>query len=422
MTQSKLHRALEVPPGQSVFTLTLGDETITDRALTQISITRGQSGYSYGIQPSTMTFGVPRLYTSRNNAHTVLTLSPWASEKIASLSGVPAELIRDRFYGRIGLQDSEDRGDKKRGLTTFSASSYSTLLRPTTRTYTVRNRTLVVNVIRQILEHPQMPVRLRTFPGSYGGGEWDETYIEGTQEKTFSEIISDYADKQMILICERRDGQMHVQSLALREGYLRERASSRYAPLRSHTLAPATWTQSLEARSSHLYLIERTASGIIRREWGSGTAIQTANDYPVESEEVDLTHVTRLTDNNDRVMRALNYQKNIPIVQLGKVKFNITKMLKAEDWYTRRMAGELLRLEHGDAVYFSGDWQSEIRTPMIAQQIRESITPDGWEMEIELLHPAAVLGIHDIPAHPPRVWDQLTTEKWDTETKTWEEY
>lgn len=421
-SRSKIHRTVKVPRDRSIFSLTLGEEKLTDRTITEISITRGQSGYSYGVQPATMTFGTPGLYTSRNNAHVELSLTPWAAQHIANLTSMPAEAIQARFYGRVGLQDSEDNGDGRNSFTTFSASSYSSLLRPTTRTYTVHNRTTIINVIRSILEHPRMANRLKTFPGSYAAGQWDETYIEGTEEKTFSQIISDYADKQLIFICERRDGQMHVQSLALREAYLKDRASSRYAPLRSHTLAPATWKQTVEARSSHLYILERRPTGIIRREWASGTAVQTQNDYPVEIEEIDMTHIMRLTDNNDRVMTALNYQKNFPRATLGKVKFNITKMLAAKDWYTRRMAGELLRLEHGDAVYFSGDWQAPIRTAMIAQQIRESITPDRWEMEIELLHPSAVLGIHEIPAHPPKIWDQLALERWDEETMTWEEY
>lgn len=419
MPASRLHRKLS-PEGRPLFSLTIGDRTFEDHQICEISITRGASGYSYGIQPATLSTKLVGLLGNLNNQHVELKLQPWISELIRRRTGVPAEHIEWRFYGRVGIQDATDNGDGRTSFSNISASSYSTLLKQTVNTYRVRDRTTIINVVRAILEHPNMPTRLKTYPGSYQENEWDITYVdEAPRELTFKEIISEYADKQMILICERRDGRMHVQSLALRENYLINRAASRYAPLRSHTLAPATWSQPVESRTSNLILKERKEDGTINyMTWGSGTPEQTRNDYPIENEEIDLTHVRSISDTNYRVMRALNYQKNMPRVQISSIKFDLTHMLASNDFYDRRMAGELLRLEHGDAVYLSGDWQRSIRSTMIAQEIRETITPDKWEMEISLTHPAAVLGIHEIAPHPPRVWDQ-SKSPWDTEEGAW---
>lgn len=419
MVASRLHRKIS-PQGKHIFALTIGAETFTDSAIHSIVINRGAAGFSYGVQPATLEAEIRGLHPTLFHRKTDLTLTDWAAAHLSTLTGKPASTLKSRFTGQIGSQNSTDRGRGKVGTTRITAASYSALLKPSSKRIIIESGQSVKEIIAAAFNANNLNGNIKIYSPTPNTPEfWDTAYIpEGKKEMTFKEIISAYAEALMTLCTDRRDGTIYVRPLLGRHNEIATRIKE-YAPLRSNTLSPAEYAQPVDMRSTSFVQLETLKDGTSRRRIWPAYAPTYVPETPIEETEIDFTHIYRLSQTSDTVVKAKQFQNNWPRLNLTRIKLDLLMLLSSKREYDRRLAGQLLVMEHGDPLYFAGDWTYANPGTLIAQKITETITPNEWSLTIDLEHPIMLLGRDAL--HPtPIVWEQAGLEKWDTTDRPWE--
>lgn len=420
----RLHRKLS-PDGSPLFSLTAGGTTFNDDSIISITTHRGAAQAETSIAPSTMEFRVPGAPNILRDSDIRLRLTTAAAAKFAVNTGILTSGITDRFNGRKGTTSVEDKAWKTGSTaadfnSTLVASSWTSVLRNRRSKFTATAGASQFAPLLAAFTNSNVNTRQ---PIEYSGAEssYSDTVAVTETDLTFSDVVTKYGTDLGVLFQHRRNGTVNIQSPRWRNYLLSLRATSRWPILRSQGISPAQWEQPIEAASEQFVLTRRTSTGTLYTQTWPLPA--SASPVMLETTDIDLTQIIPRTTNYEYVMNGLNHRTNGRRMALNSLTVDMIMLLSSTKPVDRRIAAQLLELEHGDPIYFSGDWPQAIRGSYFASQITENIDSETWEMVIDLSHPRDVLGLIDgeIPQAPPRVWDQFVTT-WDETPLTWNDY
>lgn len=418
----RLHRKLS-PTGTPLFYMTTTGGNFNDNSIYSVTITRGEDSAQPRATPSTMEVTVPGAIPSLRNSAVMLQLQQSFANKVATYSPtVTASTILRRFTGRFGSSKVEDVAYKSGVVENFTStiicSSWSSLLNVAKRSNTAAKDYRTGSVLLTAISHPSLT---SVIPGSYGDlADFDFVAVSDPQ-LTYSAAISKYGTDIGTLVSHWRAGTMRFDPIRRRVALLTSRVETEWPILRSQGISPATWEQPIENANKQYTIERRTADGTpYTQVWPLPSG---SSPVLLEEETVDWLHIRPVTNNFNYYMDAINKESNLPRTELQSLTIDLAHLLSSPKPYDQRIGAQLLALEAGDPIYLSGDWPQAIRTPYFANQIKETITPDGWEMTLSLYHPRDVLGLADaqIPTVPPRVWDSALTT-WNTSPGTWNSY
>lgn len=387
--------------------------TITDDNIQSITIHRGKSSAGGGVSPSTCEvklannlvakagdqFGV----VLRNVVTTAL------AAKFSTDPNTPA-YIRDRFQGRVGVQNMEDRGDKKVPINTIMSSSWSAQLSYSPDVHSVPSGTSMEVLLTRLLRPDYLASKMTvTAQGTY-----DATFGDSTG--TFSDLIGKYAGDIGILIRDTRAGALEILPMP----YRRDRALTQIATAasltRSQAISPAGWVQPNETPPIEYRLTYRDADNVIKTIVTSGTGAVTGT-APVE--DLDWTYFRAYTD-QWRYVHGLRSQSFDDRFRIESVTIDLLHLLSSPYSFHWAQAGRLIGLQVGDPIFLSGDWPTSLRGVHFAEGITETIDSDTWEIKLSLIRFRELTGEEPITPVPARTWDQANYP-WDTETRKWDE-
>lgn len=415
----RLHRRLS-GAGAPLFEVQTDVGLFGDDDIQSLTITRGEASPWPGISPSTLEFDVAGAPYARSNTDVTVRLTSYAASKFA-YGPTLAAAIRDRFSGRRAQVAVEDvawkAGVVQKFNSTFSASSWTSLIRNTARLVNVTAGQNIGSELVFAWNHPALagkqPVyypALNNFPTAYA----TEPGL------SITDISGKYGNDLGIFFQHLRAGGLRLMPQGYRDAIMRERVVADFSILRSHTLSPAQWSTGIDEQSVQYKVIRRTSGGVpYEQVWPLPTG---ANAVMLEDEDIDLLHIlpTSVHETFRYIANAKNNQANSSRQEIESIRLDMILLLSSDKPADRMVAAQVLALEAGDPVFLSGDWPQAVRAPYFANQIKETVNSDTWEIELTLFHPSDVLGLFEsqVPDVPARVWDSAAYP-WNTETRTW---
>lgn len=403
---SRLYRKLQ--PERPLFRLTLEDGTdLRDDRLTGVTIKRGDGSPDAGVSPSTLEAGLSVFAGVRSGQHCEMSLTTYGAQLLGDLTGATPNVVQPRFVGRIGRQHVDDRG--RRQMTTLMGASWTAQLARVRKGYTPSVGENILTVISELMTSAALP-RLSP-PTRLASGDQYGTVHQAQDPQTYSDI-GRWTTDLGITVRDTRAGVQQMMTHPQRWEDALTRMSTRIPIIRSQALAPAQWEQSSEG-------IPRNH----RVTWGYGTGTDTGlwgddDDLKAVVVEHDLTHAR--FNNEDQVraegyrLRALDWETGYSIPE---IEIDLLHLITSTRQYDRDQAAELISLEVGAAVYFSGDWPIQLQGIQFVTGVSETISGTGWSLNLSIAEAATVVGT-GTPTVPARVWDSATYP-WDDESRTW---
>lgn len=388
---------------------------LNDHVIQSIKISRGSSEPEDGIHTPTAEVAVNTFDEVRSDEKFRIDLTAYATNLISELCGADRDKIRPRFYGRIGRETVTDITTRKRRMTLYAASWDAQLRNIKTKYTPSYNENVASFLIRTAAAPgsglPSRPEWTRPATGEQYG------YVRRTDEEpvTYSEAIDKWAKDIGLYVQTRRDGSNRILTHELRWQWALDRLQTEMPITRSHAVSPATWEQpSADIPKSHRVLWSNT-DGDQAGSWGWN--VENPN-MPVEIH--DMSHVRWWTNEFQPKASGRTYQQRNMLTQyrLPSITFDILRLLTSSSHPQRRQAAQLISLEPGDPVFLSGDWHLQLRGIHFAVGIEESITPDGWEITLNLADSREVVG-EASPRVPPRTWESAQFQ-WMNASGTWQ--
>lgn len=401
--ESRLWRKLGAT--SPLFQFNYGSTTLSDNSIQSATIHRGGEGVS----PSTLELPTIAYGSVATGESCNFELSAYGNDLINSLIGSTGVGRARRFTGRIGQQSVDDRGGSKQ-YSTYLAASQSAQLPAIRKTYSFAKGALVRDVIRAIMNPPSLPEYTVANSDSVGmyGHVW-----EPIENKTYGDLIGKYTTDLGIYARETRAGSIQLQTNEQRNRDATTDLATVLPLSRSQGLAPAVWEQRNETRPRNYLLKYYNAAGsLVQQIYGDQA------DTLAEVIDLDMSHVQfREGIQPQQEAFARRAREWLSAYAIPSVKVDLLQLLSSPSAYDRVQAGRLIGLEVGSPMYFSGDWHPNLRGISYADEIKETITPDTWELELKLTPSQEVTG--DIsPDIPARVWAHAAYP-WNTETRTW---
>lgn len=384
-----------------------------DEQINAATIHRGKSGRGGGVHPSTLEITVPGLPALDATGSSVrLFLREVPAARLAARLGTTGPAIERRFTGRLGQVDVEDTG--KRFSTSYSAASWISRLNYAPARSTPTAGQSVKRVIADLLTLNR-PAPLAGIEVTFHG-EFDA--VATTSEPvTFKDAIGTYTADLGILIRETRAGVSQVLSLPYRLDYAQRTLAAALPLTRSQAISPAKWAQRNEWPPVIVDYDVTNENGA--RVTRTAQIENTTGESP-ERLALDWSYIHPTTDQLYQHAYGMVYESSPRQYTVPSVKIDLLHLIASPKQYHRDQAGQLLRMEAGDPVYFSGDWPARLRGVHFAEGITETIGPDEWTLDLSLVPYSHAMGSPNNPAVPARVWDSAGNT-WNTETRKWSE-
>lgn len=410
----RLYRTLRPIIGgdSSIFILQsapLGD--ILDTGIHSVSINRGTSGRAVGSVPATMEIDIRGQYSAAVAGSNVrFLLRSFAATKLAAHLNADATNIQTRFTGRLGQTTVTDTG--RRFSTVYRAASWITQMNYSPRHYAPKAGQALNTVLAGLLnaEQPLRGIKPSFHPPF-------DTLAVTEAPILFREGIQRYAADLGTLLQETRDGRTKVLPLLSRMATARAQVSTQLPLTRSQAISPATWEQRNERPATKVeYTVTNSAGAVSTRL----AEVVNPTGELIETETVDWSYI-KVPDVDSGPYReayARVYASNNRQFTVPSVTVDLLYLIGSSKQYHRDQAAQLLALEAGDAVYFSGDWPNPLQGVQFAEGITETIGPEEWKLELSLVPYAHVVGDAPSPVVPPKVWDSAGNT-WNNETKKW---
>lgn len=412
---SRLYRKLAaagIPTPLTSAALTAGP-TYGDTRIRSITINRGGTGPLSGIPGNSLEVETTGYTSSLIGEALTLRLSTATAAALAARTGANATAITTRFRGRAAGFRVRDTG-RSQETTTISASSWSSILPGHSARWTFPSQTYVTDLLQQILNPPSWGSFI---PASERRGALEDygRTRDYLTDKSFTDLIGDYADKLDILIRDKLDGRMEIMGPVHRRSTALARLDSHLPLTRGQVLAPAEWTQDAwENRRNYYVLVSTDMNG-----GTTGLNFGNLSETYRTDELIDLTHVIYVNNAHWQMLGAARQQREYTgAYRLPSVDIDLLHLITSPNRADQLVAGQLLELEPGDPIFLSGDWPTILRGIAFADGIKESITPDGWKISLSLTPYTHVIG-EPAPIPKPRVWASATGT-WDAETRTWD--
>lgn len=383
-----------------------------DDSIQSVAIHRGKSGRGGGVTPSTLEVtvkGGPVLHVAGHNVRLFLRDAPAAN--LAARLGTTGPAISARFTGRLAKTGVDDTG--RRLATTYTAASWITRLAYSGVHTTPTAGQSVKRVITDLFKLNR-PWGLAGVSATFHG-DFD-TVAETTDPVTYSEAIARYTTDLGILVRETRAGISQVMPLPYRITSAATRLATALPLTRSQAISPARWEQPNERPPVTVeYDVRNTNNNVVRRSVDIA-----AGTEPPETVVYDWSYIRADTDHLYHHAYGIVYESSPRQFAVPSVKIDLLHLIGSSKQYHRDQAGQLLGLEPGDPVYFSGDWPSVLQGVHFAEGITETIDADTWTLELSLVPYAHAMGAAPSPAVPARVWDSAGNT-WNNETRKWNE-
>lgn len=400
-----------------LFTVAVGGDdpvALNDHSIRSINIHRGQDGPEAGPQDQTLEVAANSLFPVMTGSSIRCRISLYGSNIITDMCGADPVKIRERFHGRLGKQTVEDESPTKQ-FTTLFGSMWQSQLRNTDFTVAETKGKSVSQMIRSLSNPtgvglPYLPATTTPSPnGDYG-------YVAEDGDPTdYSTGIDRWATKLNIYGQSLRNGSAQFLTVQNRYDMAIAGMSSKVPITRSQAISPASWEQPRE----NMPTIHR-----VRYVGPDGPTWATFGEDPmnqkIKAVEYDVLYAKWLYEKQPRSIAWTEYQRDRTLgYRIPSVTIDMLRLLTSPVPYHRTQAKQLLELECGDPVYFSGDWSQSLRGIQFVSGMSESITPDGWEIELSLNSSEVTLGEFS-PEVPARIWESAPYP-WDDETRKWNE-
>lgn len=391
-----------------------GDDpfNLNDRTIRSMSINRGQDGPEAGPQDQTLEIATNSLLPVYTGASIRCQITSYGTSLLNSLCGANEATIKPRFYGRIGKQTTDDQSPTKQ-LTTLYAALWHAQLKNTSFTVNETKGTSISQMIRDLsmptgVGLPFLPPTTTPSPnGDYG-------YVAETGEPTdYSTGIDRWATKLNIYGQMLRDGSARYLSVQNRFNNAVNGIATKLPITRSQAISPATWEQPRE---------NMPTTHRVRYIGPDGPTWATFGEDPanpkIKAVEYDILHAKWLVEKQPRSVAWTEYQRDRTMgYRLPSITIDLLYLLTSPINYHRTQAKQLLELECGDPVYFSGDWPASLRGINFVSGMTEHITADRWDIELSLNSSEVTLG-EFTPEVPARIWESAPYP-WDEDTRKW---
>lgn len=384
----------------------------TDDMITSITIKHGDSsGEALGLSPSTATIEILDYRTPTLGATATVSLTNAAAQAIASMTGANADIIKPRFRGRVGAQSVEDVPTiNRRRVTTLEAVSWSRQLSNAIQTasgHVGRN----VAVFLQDLMAPGWgsfdSVSRADGIDSYGSIAKDQGEV--TYNDAAAKFLNDYG----LFSRQKRGGGIDL----LTRSHMRTYALNNYKSLmplsRSMALSPAEWNQGIEDTQRNYYLIWTKPDGTI----GAGN-YGDQNDPTRPVIEKDLSYIKISGNHLETFGQSLRASEWTGAYEVPSITVDLLHLLNSEYQALRIQAGQILSLQPGQIVTFSGDWFESLRGIYFVEGFSETISPDAWNITLNLIPFQNITGELS-PVVRPRTWE-MSTDRWEEADYSWE--
>lgn len=383
---------------------------VTDDAIGSVSITHGStSGVATGLTPAQLGVEVTGYRSTSLGATLTADLTDAAASAIGSLCGVGPQFIKARFRGRVGRQSVEDNSSAARRVSTIDAVSWSRQLGNAEQTAPASYNRNVGVFLQDVMTPGWGGFDSVTRADSLENyGEINEAMGEMTYSDAEGQFLPDYG----LWARDRRGGGIDL----LTRSWRRSTALANYSGLmpltRSMALAPATWEQSIEDTPINYYFIWTNADGTT----GAGN-YGDLEDPSRRTVEVDLSHIRIYGPHLDTYGQSLKAAQWTGAYEVPSLTVDLLMLMRSPFEAHRKQAGQILALQPGDPVTFSGDWPELLRGIYFAEGISESITPDQWQITLSLVPFQNVTGELS-PTVRPRTWESAT-DRWSEATYSW---
>lgn len=383
-----------------------------DDVIHDVTIHRGKSNRGGGHTSSTLEMSVNGVVSAAlTGVNCRFFLRDLAADDIAAHTGQTRESIQYRFQGRAGVVEVEDT--PKRMTSTISAASWLARMYRSSRKTTPLAGQTVARVFTDVLDLANSPRGLNVdFAGTF------DPVASNQDPVNFTDALSKFGSDIGICFFEKRDGSTTVMGLPYRRTRADARAATWLPLTRSQAITPAKWTQANEYTAIRLLFDVTNANGnIVTRtaeiETGDPLKESVLEDWSYIKSDTNGTSGQLYQEAYGRV-----YESNTRVFSIPSVKIDLLYLMTSDKDYHRKQAGQLLALEVGDPVFFSGDWPTQLMGTHFAEGITETITPDSWEIELHMVRYAIALGQAVQPEIKPRVWDSAINQ-WNAETLQW---
>lgn len=388
--------------------------TLYDDDIHSVVITRGKSGRGGGYNPTLLEISVRGKYSAAiAGKEGRFFIRDLQADPLGAVVGKTGATIARRFTGRVGQTTVEDTG--KIYTTTIGAASWLAQMNYSTASFDPLVGHNLNTVIRGI-SHASDPNRgINMVPV----GTTEETISQPRDPVTFRDGIGPYAQDLGILLQETREGVTRILPTLWRIGDVKDRLATELPLIRSQAISPAVWEQLNESPGLKVdYTITNDTGGVATRT----AETENTSGENRETQAVDWSFIQVPTVDNQLYREAYGrvFEANTRQFKIPSVTVDLLRLIGSDKPYHRQQAGQLLALEAGDPVFFSGDWPAELRGVQMAEGITETINSEQWTMELSLVPYAQALGDTPAPVVPGRVWDSMIGS-WDQENRKWDE-
>ncbi|MDE9365481.1 hypothetical protein PZ938_07675 [Luteipulveratus sp. YIM 133132] len=406
---------------------------IRDDRLCSITLTRGSDvpvGLSNNLLSVKVRGALDSVGTDNTEAYLVLTdyamglLSPRIG---AGPGGINAAPMSARWSGRIAGQTVTDTGTGREPVwsTEIAGTDWLSLL-PALEgkaTMTKTGDTQLLAMYRSLLANTGLRLASLDARGSlFHHLRWIST-DPASKDFDSSTVLGHFLADLGYLMRTRRDSIPQVISTDYQAS--RQAGWKVWCPLplqRSQCLAPVSWSQPVTLPRRLQYLNRDTANENVTytSTITVGTPSTKLASWPTEVLDFrDVYVYGSLTD--AMVARASRAASDRYIVR--SVRVDVLALFESPDLADRQQLAQLLLLDAGDPITLGYDWPVYVRRVYFASRITETITPDGWTLDIDLTPGNHITGQHSPADLAGTTWDTAypAGTTWDTPpaSKTW---
>lgn len=424
MAISRLWRKLGLTqPLVRVWTEVDSSFEMNDRDIKSITITRGSAGSTTGLQEHTMEVNTVANRPSRTDRPLHCDLTTYGANRIQQLTGQSASTIKQRYYGRLGKQVINDGGggwNVNNWHTDFYCSKWQSQLENSDRL----GNQIDQNEVHYLMNHfmnPGLDTDLDYMPApeflspTNTYGIMNNSYELGEAKIPYSEFASKYLNDPGYYVQNKRSGADRVLTMKYRWTLANNRLASWMPLTRSHVLSPTKWEQPNEDRPRNHVVLWRKPEGIWKYVVGPNP-----DDVRIPTVEHDLSYIKYYDDWNPKHLAAAGYgqERFDSGYRLPSMQIDLLRLLDTNEPSRLKQAAQLLYMEMGDPVYLSGDWYPSLTGIHFASGIKETITPDRWDIELSLDPAIAVVGEWARETVPAQTWESALYP-WDDATYPW---
>lgn len=400
MAKSKLYRLMPASFARPFVEIVIGSKVFRDHQICEYTISYGNANANLDAEVPTCSITILGDQPLQYNANVAVNV-------IVPLLG----RIR-RFTGRVGAQEKKMLGGRKY-TTTFLCTASSIGLFRSSAKYVFNGQTgrnhlydAVQWLINQSRGYSGLSVEGAVTPGVLEAMRFKDR----AKEWSVSDLLG-LLSKNATGCFHKKDGRIQFAHTEFME-HMAARATVNMKPiLKREALVPATVAQDksyIDTRHK-VKAYEAWAADELRTfDWTNEFAPRGARLTNTEILDLsDLVYDRGLWNYGYRAHMLREYELKFVIKELS---FSMPLLLRGKE-YDSEVFHQILKLEEGDFIATGADW-GEVEALMICKGYTEKMTPDGWEISINLIDPRHLFGFSEwrkpLPKPAAYTWTQAS--------------